>query len=106
MISTHLPKGLAAKHPMVASQSIHNGMLKTVSHMEATSYIWRWYYDAIRVAITLGRKITTFFPSLVPVLFQLFGLVGLIHGVRNSPSLKKAQVYMMVRALPRFCGNL
>ena len=82
---------------MVTDEGIHDGILKSVAHMESASYIGRRDDDAIGVAVSLGSEIAALFPSIIPLIFQLFWLVGLVHTDVELPCLKKAQVYMIRR---------
>ena len=65
MIGSWLPQGVFTPHPMAANQSIHDGVLECVAHMQAASYVWRWDNDAKRIAISRGGKNAARLPLLV-----------------------------------------
>ncbi|CSA90263.1 Uncharacterised protein [Vibrio cholerae] len=49
VVSTHLPQGIFALHTLTADQSIHNGVLEGVTHVQAACDV-RWRdHDAVRV---------------------------------------------------------
>ena len=87
---------------MVTDEGIHDGILKSVAHVESASYIGRRDDDAIGVAVSLRGEIAALFPSLIPLIFQLFWLVGLVHTDVKLLCLKKAQVYMIRREFAGF----
>src|SRR5690606_31188173 len=79
VVSTRLPKGVTALHTAVTNQRIHNGVIKTMTHMQAAGDVRRRNHNGVRLTRTLGRKVLIGFPSLVPSAFNGVRLIGLIH---------------------------
>jgi hypothetical protein len=77
-----------AEHPLPAGEHVHKRVLKRVAHVQRPGHIRRRYNDrewfGIGVLIDLGRKKPFGLPSLVMVLFGLFGVVsfGDFHNVK------------------------
>ncbi len=80
VVGTHLPEGVAPHHAVVTDQCIHDGILETVTHVQATCDVRGRYHNTVGVAFAAGGKVVTRFPGLVPLLFDVLGLVGLVHG--------------------------
>jgi len=77
-----------------------------MTHVESASNVRRWDDNAIGVAIVLRCEIATLFPGLIPLIFQLFWLVGLVHTDECLPCLKKAQLYMIRQGFAGLSGWL
>ncbi len=54
-------------------------VLETMPHVQSAGDIRRRDDDAVRIAIALRRKIAALLPCLIPVGFELLGLVSLFH---------------------------
>ena len=78
MIGSHLPKRLLARHAVVASQQIHDGVLKSMPHMQAARDIRRRNHNAIRLIRLFGCKSITVFPALIDRLFYLRRIVLIV----------------------------
>ncbi len=76
MIGAGLPERIMALHPMVAGQRVHDGVVKTMSHVQAAGDVWRGEHDGKRRALTRWLKVAFLFPALIPVGFQRGRVVG------------------------------
>ena len=79
MIGADLPQRLTSLHSVKANQGIHNGMLKTMPHMQSACHIWRRNGNAIRSTFSLRSKVAFLFPGPVPAIFDLLRLKSLVH---------------------------
>ncbi len=79
MVGTNLPQGVFPQHALITDHGIHNGLLKTMPHMQAARDIGRRDHDAIGIALAGGPEIALVFPGLIPGGFDLLRLVGFIH---------------------------
>src|SRR5690606_23589243 len=76
MVSTRLPKRIFTRHTVKTRQGIHDGIVKTMTHVQATSDVWWRNHDTERFAFFRRLKVTTLFPSLVPFFLDLGRIVG------------------------------
>ena len=74
MVGTGLPQGAFATHPVIADQSIHDSVLKRMTHVQAAGNVWRWYRNAIGITDTGRFKIAPGFPLLVKHGFHAVGI--------------------------------
>jgi hypothetical protein len=79
---------------MVANQRIHDRVLKRMPHMQASSYVWGWYDNAIGITLTLGFKIALIFPVLIPRLLYRLWVIGFVHCLVWIPVKKEADYTM------------
>src|SRR5690554_4480100 len=90
VVSTRLPKGVTALHTAVTNQRIHNGVIKTMTHMQAAGDVRRRNHNGVRLSRTLARHVLRGFPSLVPSAF---------NGVRLIVAVDAAMGHLTVRRL-------
>ena len=79
VVSTRLVQRAVAFHAVIADQGIDHHLVETVTHVQRASHVGRWDHNAVRFAVALWREIAALFPVLIPALFDLIRLVGLIH---------------------------
>src|SRR3546814_15805986 len=79
MVCTWLPQGVAALHAAPADQSIHDGVVEAVTHVQAAGDVRRRDHDGVGLAGTLRGEIVVRFPGLVPGSLDGVRLVGLVH---------------------------
>src|SRR5690606_1070925 len=76
VVSTRLPKRIFTRHTVETRQGIHDGIVETMTHVQATSDVWWRNHDTERFAFFRRLKVTTLFPSLVPFFLDLGRIVG------------------------------
>ena len=81
VIRAGLPEGIVATHPVVASQRVHDGVLKRMAHVQTARDIRRGNDDAVVIPprVQACGKVARSLPGLVPAGFDLGRVVGLIH---------------------------
>ena len=79
MIHAGLPQRAVSFHAVIACQRIHDRVLERVPHVQGAGHVWRWDHDAIGFAIAGRGEIALRFPALVEALFDVPGLVRLVH---------------------------
>ena len=81
MVSTYLPQGIFTQHALITDQGIHDGLLESMAHVQATGDVWRRDHDAvIAVAAVATRfEIALAFPVLVHRLFNGVRIKRLFH---------------------------
>ena len=90
MVSSSYPKSIVPFHSVVTNNNILQSVVKPVSHVKNTSYIWRRNDDSVsisfsiafftltmnrRIFITCRLKITFTFPILVNAFFKRFWVI-------------------------------
>ena len=75
MVHARLPQGVAAAHPVVANQRVHDRVRERMSHMQRAGYIRWWNDDAVGIAGARGCKPAVPFPALVVALLYVFRAV-------------------------------
>jgi uncharacterized protein YbcC (UPF0753/DUF2309 family) len=70
MVGARLPQGAVALHAVIAGQGVHDGVLKSMAHVQTACDIRGRNHDAVRFTLLFGGKITFFFPDLIPALFN------------------------------------
>ena len=79
MVCTDLPQGVFTLHTLVTSQSIHDCMLESVTHVQAAGDVRRRNHDAVGVAFTGWGEVTFLFPVFIQGLLDFVRLVSSIH---------------------------
>ena len=71
------PSGVAAFHAVVAGQTVHNGLVEGMAHVQRTGYVGRRQLDGKRRfgQIHIGLEITLGFPVLIVFGFDFGGIV-------------------------------
>ena len=79
MVGARLPQRVGAAHAVVTGQCIHQGLIKTMPHVQCAGDIGRRQQNAESFflgRIVTGGKVTAVFPSLVPAAFDIGGFEG------------------------------
>ena len=80
MVRAYLPQGVVPLHSVITDQAIHDGFLKTMTHVQTTRDIGWWNHNAVGICIIIRwLKIAFVFPGLVPLVFNVLGTIGLFH---------------------------
>ncbi len=84
MISARLPQGVVAPHAVIARQRVHDGLVKSMTHVQRAGDIWRRQQNAKVVlfsTIQASGEIAARFPNRIPVTFDFgrFKTFGEFH---------------------------
>ncbi|MNE30330.1 hypothetical protein D3C80_1238380 [compost metagenome] len=77
MVGTGLPQGIFTLHALVTDHGVHDGLLESVTHVQAAGNVRRRDHDAeaFLAGITIWLEVTLVFPVIVQLLFDLFRVV-------------------------------
>ncbi len=77
VIRSRHPAGVLALHPRAAHQHVLDGVVEHVPHVQHARYVRRWDHHSIGLAfVRHGTEIAVVQPVLVPLAFDLLGLVA------------------------------
>ena len=65
-----------SRHAVITRQGIHNGIVKTMTHVQATCDVRRRNHDGKCIAFLRRFKVTVVFPSFVPFFLDLGRIVS------------------------------
>ena len=102
VIRSRQPKRSKTLHPFPTRESVHDRMLKGMTHVQTARDVWRRNddrkFDGVRVLIDFGRKKAALFPAFVMIFFGRFGVVGLFEFHSNQLSVAGGQLSVQSRA--------
>jgi len=93
VVGAGLPQRVVARHPVIAGERVHQGVLEGVAHVQRAGDVGRRQHDAVGggVGDVASLEIAGAFPLGVPAFFDVsrFEGFGEFHGVRAKAALSQ-----------------
>ena len=82
VVGAWLPQCVIAAHAVIAGESIHDGVIKGMTHVQCAGDIgWRDHDAVVLFAATARLEIAFGFPFLIPAFFYCVWLINFFHYV-------------------------
>ena len=93
VIGAGLPQGVETTHTPIANQSVHDGVLERMAHVQGAGHV-RWRdHDGIAGPFTARYEISRRLPTRVDSRLDVGGREGFIHGRIKSPLCRRVDAF-------------